>query len=405
MTMNITAKDRFQEICRKVEARQRLSFDDGIALYDPAIPLQVVAELADSVRERMHGNVAYYNINTHLNPTNVCIYRCRFCAFRSDLRDPKGYVMDERAVRARGQEAFENGWSNVKLYFMIGLPTETDEDLLGIADLAKKVVACYFALPREKRAKGLKVVVSASTFVPKPFTPFQWAAQDRLEEIRRKQGLLRNALNIRGVTFNWHDPETSFLEACFARGGRELSPVLLRAYELGCRLDGWSEHFNFQAWLQAYPTHNLAPDVQYWLPISYYYNGQYAEALPLFLDYAKNNPMNNYAPEALYRAACCRYALEEYQQCADDVAAWLVQNPNHYFRHEAAIMRGDALAVPTIHGNTEPMITDPASTYPVAGWLRARLTAAGGVVVDAPVDHLPSSCVAAYLRLKSTARI
>lgn len=100
----------------------------------------------------------------------------------------------------------------------------------------------------------------------------------------------------------------------------------------------------FQAWLQAYPTHNLAPDVQYWLPISHYYNGQYAAALPLFLDYAKNNPMNNYAPEALYRAACCRYALEEYQQCADDVAAWLTQNPNHYFRHEAAIMRGDALA-------------------------------------------------------------
>ena len=115
MTMNITAKDRFQEICRKVEARQRLSFDDGIALYDPEIPLQVVAELANSVRERMHGNVAYYNINTHLNPTNVCIYRCRFCAFRSDLRDPKGYVMDERAVRARGQEAFENGCTEMHI--------------------------------------------------------------------------------------------------------------------------------------------------------------------------------------------------------------------------------------------------------------------------------------------------
>ncbi|HQA96836.1 MAG TPA: TIGR03960 family B12-binding radical SAM protein, partial [Clostridia bacterium] len=175
------------------------------------------------------------------------------------LRDVINKGVTEEDLLRSVTEAFENGWSNVKLYFMIGLPTETDEDLLGIADLAKKVVACYFALPREKRAKGLKVVVSASTFVPKPFTPFQWAAQDRLEEIRRKQGLLRNALNIRGVTFNWHDPETSFLEACFARGGRELSPVLLRAYELGCRLDGWSEHFNFQAWLQAFSDAGVDP--------------------------------------------------------------------------------------------------------------------------------------------------
>ena len=101
----------------------------------------------------------------------------------------------------------------------------------------------------------------------------------------------------------------------------------------------------FKAWLQTYPSNVLAPDVQYWLPISLYYGGKYQEALPLFEDYAKNNPMNAYAPEALYRAACCRYALEDYQRCADDVATWLEQNPNHYFRHEAAIMRGDALAV------------------------------------------------------------
>ncbi len=167
-------------------------------------------------------------------------------------------VTEEDLVRSV-TEAFENGWSNVKLYFMIGLPTETDEDLLGIADLAKKVVACYFALPREKRAKGLKVVVSASTFVPKPFTPFQWAAQDSLDEIRRKQALLREALKIRGVTFNWHDPETSFLEACFARGDRRMADVLFRAYELGCRLDGWNEHFIYAAWLQAFADTGVDP--------------------------------------------------------------------------------------------------------------------------------------------------
>ena len=100
----------------------------------------------------------------------------------------------------------------------------------------------------------------------------------------------------------------------------------------------------FKAWLQTYPTHVLAPDVQYWMPISLYYGGKYEEALPIFEAYAKNNPMNAYAPEATYRAACCRYALEDYARCAADVAIWLEQNPDHYFRREAAIMRGDALA-------------------------------------------------------------
>ena len=101
----------------------------------------------------------------------------------------------------------------------------------------------------------------------------------------------------------------------------------------------------FKTWLQAYPGHVLSPDVQYWMPISLYYDGKYEEALPYFEDYAKNNPMNVYAPEATYRAACCRYALEDYARCAADTAAWLEQNPDHYFRREAAIMRGDALAV------------------------------------------------------------
>ncbi len=101
----------------------------------------------------------------------------------------------------------------------------------------------------------------------------------------------------------------------------------------------------FKAWLQAWPGHVLAPDVQYWMPISLYYDGKYEEALPYFDEYAKNNPMNIYAPEATYRAACCRYALEDYERTASDTAAWLEQNPNHYFRREAAIMRGDALAV------------------------------------------------------------
>jgi len=175
------------------------------------------------------------------------------------LRDVINKGVTEEDLLRTVTEAFLSGWDSVKLYFMIGLPTETDEDLLGIAGLARKVVGCYYALPKGKRARGVKVSVSASTFVPKPFTPFQWEGQDSLEEIRRKQALLRGALNIRGVTFNWHDPELSFLEACFARGDRRLGRVLARAYALGCRLDGWQEHFSFDRWMQAFNEEGIDP--------------------------------------------------------------------------------------------------------------------------------------------------
>lgn len=106
---------RFREIRDKVEAGQRLSLDDGLFLYDPAVPLQEVGVLANWVREQKNGNVGYYNINTHLNPTNVCVYRCRFCAFRSDLRDPKGYAMSDDQVLARGKEAIENGCTEMHI--------------------------------------------------------------------------------------------------------------------------------------------------------------------------------------------------------------------------------------------------------------------------------------------------
>lgn len=114
--MNAAQRDaRFREIRDKVEAGQRLTLDDGIFLYDPAVPLQEVGALANWVREQKNGNVGYYNINTHLNPTNVCVYRCRFCAFRSDLRNPKGYVFDEKAIIARGQEATDAGCTEMHI--------------------------------------------------------------------------------------------------------------------------------------------------------------------------------------------------------------------------------------------------------------------------------------------------
>jgi aminodeoxyfutalosine synthase len=108
-------RSRLNAIRDKVEAGRRLTIDDGIFLYDPEVPLQEVGQMANLVRERMHGNVAYFNINTHLNPTNVCVYRCRFCAFRSDLRDPKGYAMSDAQVLERGREATENGCTEMHI--------------------------------------------------------------------------------------------------------------------------------------------------------------------------------------------------------------------------------------------------------------------------------------------------
>lgn len=112
---DLKVQDRLRDIRKKVEAGERLTFDDGLFLYDPIVPLQEVGALANWMRERMHGSVAYYNINTHLNPTNVCVYRCRFCAFRSDLRDPKGYVMSEEQILQRGKEAIENGCTEMHI--------------------------------------------------------------------------------------------------------------------------------------------------------------------------------------------------------------------------------------------------------------------------------------------------
>lgn len=175
------------------------------------------------------------------------------------LRDVINKGITQEDLISSAADAFASGWSTMKLYFMMGLPTETTEDLDGIADLAQKVVAQYFAVPRERRARGLRVTCSAACFVPKPFTPFQWEAQDTLEMFEEKQAHLRTAMRIKGVEFNWHEPQVSFLEACFARGDRRIADVLERAWQLGCRFDGWQDHFHFDAWMQAFSDCGLDP--------------------------------------------------------------------------------------------------------------------------------------------------
>jgi radical SAM family uncharacterized protein len=159
----------------------------------------------------------------------------------------------EEAVGA----AFRAGWSAVKLYFMIGLPGETDEDIRGIASLAYRVLDLYKEI---KGRRGAKVTVSVSSFVPKPHTAFQWYGQNGIDEIERKQQLLRTLLRDRGIAFNWHDPRISFLEGVFSRGDRRLGAVLWAAWQSGAKFDGWSEHFKYETWLEAFRQAGLDPE-------------------------------------------------------------------------------------------------------------------------------------------------
>lgn len=176
------------------------------------------------------------------------------------LRDVINKGVTEDDLVRSVTDAFEQGWSAVKLYFMIGLPTETDEDVLAIAELARLVRRCYFSVPKERRAPGLRITVSASVFVPKNFTPFQWEAQLDAETVVRRQKLLRDALReVKGVDFKYHAPDVSFIEAVFARGDRRLADVLERAYRLGCRFDGWSDQFRYDLWLKAFEENGLDP--------------------------------------------------------------------------------------------------------------------------------------------------
>ena len=174
------------------------------------------------------------------------------------LRDAINKNVTEEDLLNSCRTAFAGGWSSVKLYFMLGLPTETDEDVLGIADLATKVYHVW-RNNTPNRSRGVRITVSTSCFVPKSHTPFQWEAQNTQEEYMRKVTLLRENLRNKSITYNWHDPETSFLEACLSRGDRRLADVLETAWKNGAKFDSWSEYFNLQTWLDAFEANGLSP--------------------------------------------------------------------------------------------------------------------------------------------------
>ena len=175
------------------------------------------------------------------------------------LRDAINKNVTEEDLLQSCRTAFSGGWSSVKLYFMLGLPTETDEDVLGIADLAEKVYQAWRETTPEPR-RGVRITVSTSFFVPKPHTAFQWEGQISMEEYQRRVKLLRDNMRGRSISYNWHDPDTSVLEAVFARGDRRVADVIEEAWRNGAKFDSWSEYFDFQRWQDAFASCGLSMD-------------------------------------------------------------------------------------------------------------------------------------------------
>lgn len=175
------------------------------------------------------------------------------------LRDVINKNVTEQEVMSTVRQAFEGGWMAVKLYFMIGLPTETFEDIDGIADLAQKVVDAYYNNPEKPKGKSVAVAVSIASFVPKPFTPFQWEAQDTVELIEQKQHYLRDTIKSRKINVSRHKAQTSFLEGVFARGDRRLAAVIELAWRKGCRFDGWDDQIRMDLWAEAFEECGIEP--------------------------------------------------------------------------------------------------------------------------------------------------
>ena len=168
-------------------------------------------------------------------------------------------VTEEDLMRSAGI-AFRGGKSNIKLYFMNGLPTETLEDIEGIAELAKKVVGQYFKIPKPERPHGIGVTISVSCFVPKPFTPFQWEKQDSFEQLREKQEHLKNSITDKRVRYTYHDAKVSRIEAVLARGDRRLAPAIALAVKEGAIFDAWDEYFDYDKWISVFERTGVDPD-------------------------------------------------------------------------------------------------------------------------------------------------
>ncbi|HNZ99292.1 TIGR03960 family B12-binding radical SAM protein [Ruminococcus sp.] len=168
------------------------------------------------------------------------------------LRDVINKNVSEEEIMNTCRIAFEGGYSSVKLYFMMGLPTETDEDIEGIADLANRIIDLYYSIDNRPKGRGVQISISCATFVPKPFTPFQFEPQDTREMIEHKQKLLLDTVKTKKIKVSYHNPEVSMLEVILAKGDRRLCKAVYTAWQKGCKFDSWDEYFNFGKWTEAF---------------------------------------------------------------------------------------------------------------------------------------------------------
>lgn len=179
------------------------------------------------------------------------------------LRNVINKGLTEEVILKGAMDAFLGGWNRVKLYFMLGLPTETEEDIEQIAVLSDKIAREYYTIPKEERNGKVNIVTSTSFFVPKPFTPFQWTKMATSEEFLDKQRSLheklKEQLNYKSIRYNWHEVELTLLEGVFARGDRKLSKVILDAYKAGCLYDSWSEYFKYDVWMETFEKNQIDP--------------------------------------------------------------------------------------------------------------------------------------------------
>lgn len=199
------------------------------------------------------------------------------------MRDIINKGLTEERILEAAKSAFESGWSTIKLYFILGLPYEEIEDAAGIGELAQKMADVYYGIPKENRQKGLKITVSTSILVPKPFTPFQWAKMAKPEEIWQKIDAVKGAIKSRVINYNYHEQKTSLMEAIFARGDRKTCDLLINAFEKGAKFDGWSEYFDYDLWVEAMKECGIDPEFYV------YRERNYDEVLPWdFIDIGVN---------------------------------------------------------------------------------------------------------------------
>ena len=264
--------------------------------------LETLCEGLVSKFEPMHVNLALpsmradsFNLDLAQNIQKVRKSGLTFApeAGTQRLRDVINKNLQEEDLLEACKLAFAAGYNGVKLYFMMGLPTETDEDLLGISKIVRHVQQTFREHAKNK-ARGLRINVGISIFVPKAQTPFQWLGQISAEEAARRKEVLMQSQNIKGVTYSIHEYKTSFLEAVLARGDRRLSAVLERAWQLGCRLDGWEENFNFDAWMQAFADTGVDP--------AFYANRELAEDEVLAWDHISSGVTKCYLRSELVQA-------------------------------------------------------------------------------------------------------